>query len=732
MYVDDQMITQVDGGQILAWNYLWSYGCTYGTPYQTTNIGDGQAHLAPSEPGFSLGFLPAGPHAIRVGIWDCQNGGQAGQSDVYIVVRSPQRSTMSLPCGQLSTTLTMTQTYFPTNGNWTIVSGSGSLSSSTGVTVIATFPSGPAQTVIVRYNFFVPPCGFDYEEWNITVAAAEPTPARVKGAPSCVAVCDVTDVSIGVTGVTYGTWSLSSGTGGTIVSPNNVTTTVSSIAQGVSVFKFTPCQSTLFESVTVSVGASVDTPISAGSNMTLGCNVQSAILAAPATGGGQWTVDSGPAIISNPCSESSTVKFPPGSTSVLRWSKCPRTRFGQITIASTQSFGVSAGANQFLGCQASAQLNGSPVPPGMVGQWSYVSGYGVFFNPNDPFTSVSGISQNSTFQWTISAPGCATSSAQMTVTVTPRSFCTSSCTLTQVASDNFLSSCDPPVALTVKPVVDTTQPVTLTLQANFTALVVTSSVTLILQAPTINVANTLSVITGSTLQVSTGQVQVGGLVVNQGASMIVDQATVTTISGSADLEGQVTLSEKASLVLNGTVSMTPNTQVVFVPATTSVTRSTPLTFRSSASFAGVLIIRIPQITFPSPSRSSESARGTVQTTSQTYTVAQYSGYSSEFSSVSTQLTYNQSECDTATATPTYTSSSLSVTVTVQRQNGCGQPTSTGLSAGAIVGIVIGCVAFGVLVFILILVIVRKRELVKKQARFRQSTANLGAYNNADM
>ena len=101
-------------------------------------------------------------------------------------------------------------------------------------------------------------------------------------------------------------------------------------------------------------------------------------------------------------------------------------------------------------------------------------------------------------------------------------------------------------------------------------------------------------------------------------------------------------------------------------------------------------------------------------------VAQYGTFKGSFRKIQTNLI--SSQCfDFAEPQGVYSASSLSVAVGIARRDGLGcldvPYSGSGLSAGAIIGIVVGVLAFGV-IFVVILILHRKREIQNHAANLK--------------
>jgi hypothetical protein len=194
----------------------------------------------------------------------------------------------------------------------------------------------------------------------------------------------------------------------------------------------------------------------------------------------------------------------------------------------------------------------------------------------------------------------------------------------------------------------------------------------------------------------------------EATSTIVGNVGVTrsvTISGAVSIKG--------NLAANATVTMSPQASIAVSGATTFAQL---LVFKSGAAIAtGALVLpasSILHVVLAPHVNPTKKRDGAVVVTVATYAPLAVTG---TFSAVTAESDSVDSSCLLAQAD--HGSTTLSVTITLSTAPGCvpanvtttGPATDTGLSAGAIAGIVIGCVVAGALIAIGVVAISRCRK-----------------------
>ncbi len=213
-----------------------------------------------------------------------------------------------------------------------------------------------------------------------------------------------------------GTWTLISGSGN-FTDPNVFNTTVNNLAIGDNIFEWTisapGCPSSQSQ-VTITV---IPSPIAdAGVNQQL-CADNTTLAA---SGIGVWTISTGAGLFGNINDPNTTVtNLGFGLNSFIWTVTVPGCNSVQdvvdITVAAAASV-ADAGVNQQT-CGSSLNLN-ALAPVTGTGTWTLISGAGTFVDANSNNTLVNGLLLgDNIFEWTITAPGCPSTTDQVTITI---------------------------------------------------------------------------------------------------------------------------------------------------------------------------------------------------------------------------------------------------------------------------------------------------------------------------
>ena len=295
-------------------------------------------------------------------------------------------------------------------GVWTVVSGSGTITSSNSPTTTITGVTLGTSTTL---------------RWTVTNN-------------SCVATDDiiVTNVSNGLTsnaGVdqsqcnngsftmaannpasTTKTWSLISGTA-TITSTSTYNTTISGVPVGTSAtLRWTVSNGICSVSDDVILNNYQTTTANAGADQSL-CRIGNFTLAAnsPSVGTGAWTVigAANGSVITAPSSATSTVTgLNLGTSVILRWTvtngSCSST--DDVILTNVQNPLANAGLDQDQCNNSAFTVTGSDPAP-TSGLWTLVSGTATISTPSGRSTAVNvPVGTTSTLRWTITYNGCTT------------------------------------------------------------------------------------------------------------------------------------------------------------------------------------------------------------------------------------------------------------------------------------------------------------------------------------
>ncbi|MGZ6414808.1 MAG: beta strand repeat-containing protein, partial [Bacteroidia bacterium] len=389
--------------------------------------------------------------AVGTGLWTLVSGSgtittptspTSGVTALSVGANVFQWTISNAPCPSSSSTVTITGTAAPTvaaagpnqtvcgttatlagnspvigTGLWTLVSGSGTITTPTSPTSGITALGVGAN--VFQWTISNAPCPASTSTVTITGTAA-PT-ASIAGPNQT--VCSSSATFAGNTPVVgTGLWTLVSGAG-TITTPTSPTSTVTGLGAGANIFQWTisnaPCPSSSSTVTITNTGG--PTTAAAGPNQTV-CGTTATLAGnTPVVGTGLWTLVSGAGTITTPTSPTSGVTALGVGANVFQWTisnaPCPPST-STVTITGVAAPTVaSAGPNQTV-CGTTATLAGNNPAVG-TGLWTLVSGAGTITTPTSPTSGITalGVGAN-VFQWTISNAPCPSTSSTVTITGT--------------------------------------------------------------------------------------------------------------------------------------------------------------------------------------------------------------------------------------------------------------------------------------------------------------------------
>ncbi len=302
-------------------------------------------------------------------------------------------------------------------GLWTLVSGSGTITTPTSPTTAITGLGTGAN--VFQWEIDNLPCAPSTSQVTITSVAAP----NVAAAGPNQTICSTSSIFAG-NAVTIGTclWTLVSGAG-TITSPSSEFSAVTGLGAGANVFQWTisnaPCPASSSQVTLTNTGG--PTTSVAGPNQTV-CGANATMAGnVPVVGTGLWTLVSGTGTITTPASPTTTITGLGAGANVFQWEidnlPCPAST-SQVTITSVSAPTVAvAGPNQSI-CSTSSTFAGNAATIG-TGLWTLISGTGTITAPSSEISAVTGLGAGANvFQWTISNAPCPSSSSQVTITNT--------------------------------------------------------------------------------------------------------------------------------------------------------------------------------------------------------------------------------------------------------------------------------------------------------------------------
>lgn len=358
--------------------------------------------------------------------WNSRNGLCPTQSDEVIVTVVPAASAGSNQtlCGTTTTSLKGNEN---TTGNWTIVTPTQTTEVITPTTDYMADVTGLISGTTYTFKYTLTnadACASSKEStMTVTVLATPTAPQAGADQEQCITTATTTINLLGNTpSVGSGTWSRVSGSG-TITSANSAATTVTGVAPGISVFRWTVSNAgscAAIDDVVITVSRVVAK--SAGLDQTI-CGSSATLASDAASSGiGTWTQFSGPntAAFNSYISNTATVSNLINGSYVFRWTitdgDCTPT-YDEMTLnVNSAPTTPNAGADQSL-CNASqTSFEGNTIALG-TGTWSKVSGPTcTITSSNNPASTITGMAVGTyVFRWTASNGSCADLTDDVTI-----------------------------------------------------------------------------------------------------------------------------------------------------------------------------------------------------------------------------------------------------------------------------------------------------------------------------
>jgi hypothetical protein len=405
-----------------AWSIISGAGGTITTPSSATS-------------GFS-----GTPGVLYVLRWTISNPPCTATSDDVQIYFTPSTTTANAGPNQ---TICATSTFLAGNaatsgtGTWSIISGSGGVIA-TPSSESSQFSGNPNTTYTLRWTITNSPCPTSFDDVVITLTGAPTVAAAGADQIVCGSVTNLTG-NPATSGT--GTWTIVSGTGGSITAPGNATSAFSGTNGTTYTLRWTianlPCTETA-DDVVISF-TTPSTVANAGPNQMLCATSTTLAGNAPAVGSGSWSIVSGTGgSIANPSSPTSPFNLTAGVTYNLRWTitNPPCAASSDDVLIFTDNSAPT------ITCPANINSNGN------VGQCfatvNYTAPVGTD-NCSGPTTAqTAGLASGASF------PAGTTTN---TFTVTDAFGNTGSCSFTVSVTDNQIPTitCPPNVATTVAP-----------------------------------------------------------------------------------------------------------------------------------------------------------------------------------------------------------------------------------------------------------------------------------------
>ncbi|MBA3681967.1 MAG: gliding motility-associated C-terminal domain-containing protein, partial [Bacteroidetes bacterium] len=396
---------------------------TVGTGIWTLGSGNGTITSATSAT-TTLTNLGAG---VNVFDWTISNGSCASSVSSVTITVDPAPTIAAAGSNQtvcISSATALMAANIPAigTGSWTVISGSGTITSTT-----------LANTTITNLglgvNIFAWTISNNCSSSTATISVTVDQVPTIAVAGSNQTIC-ISTASTTLNGnsptVGTGIWTLASGSG-TITSPNTAITTVTNISSGTNVFDWTIANGSCapsVSSITITVNPA-PTIAAAGPNQTICISSSTALMAAnnAAIGTGSWSIVSGSGTVTTLNLETTTITNIGLGNNIFAWtifSGCGSTTSTvSIFVDQVPTIAV-AGSNQTLCISSpSTTLNGNGPSVG-TGVWSLASGSGTITSPNTAVTTVTNIGLGTNvFDWTITNGSCVPSVSSITITVDP-------------------------------------------------------------------------------------------------------------------------------------------------------------------------------------------------------------------------------------------------------------------------------------------------------------------------
>ncbi len=378
-----------------------------------------------SAPNATVNGLSIGVNILR---WSIDNGACGITTDqVTILVYDPNNPVANAGGDQqlctpnTSTTLSGSSLIIPAVGQWTLVSGAGTIAN----------PGSPSTAVsglavgenVFRWQVNNGACTNPITQDVVSIFIYDDAAAVANAGPDqeiCTPVASVTLVGNATVGSSIGTWTRISGTG-TIVSPNNPNTTVNALGVGLNVFEWSinngPCGTTT-DQVGIYVFDATNPVADAGPDQEICTPASTATLAGSSVifpASGTWTVITGGATVTNPSSPNSGVTGLAVGENIFEWTVLNGPCANPITSDQVSIFVfdennpvADAGPDQEL-CtpSTSTTMAGSSYIFPATGTWILTQGSGTIADPSDPNTAITDLAVGvNVFSWSVDNGPC--------------------------------------------------------------------------------------------------------------------------------------------------------------------------------------------------------------------------------------------------------------------------------------------------------------------------------------
>lgn len=379
-----------------------------------------------ASPTATVSGLSTGVNILR---WSINNGACGITSDVVtILVYDPNNpvanagNDQELCTPNTSTTLTGSNLILPAVGQWTLVSGSGTIANPTSPnTAVSGLTIGEN---VFRWQVNNGFCSNPITQDLVSIFVFDDNAPVANAGPDqeiCTPTMSVTLVGNAAVGSAIGNWVRLSGTG-SVTAPNDPNTTVTGLGVGVNVFRWTIDNGTCGETsdeVSIIVFDATNLAADAGADQEI-CTPASTVTLAgsalifPATG--SWSLVSGSGVVTDPNSPTSGVAGLAVGENIFEWSvsngPCANAQTSDqvsIFVFDETSPAAEAGPDQEL-CtpDTDTDLEASAVIFPATGIWTLTQGAGTIADATDPSTAVTDLAVGiNIFTWTVDGGPCA-------------------------------------------------------------------------------------------------------------------------------------------------------------------------------------------------------------------------------------------------------------------------------------------------------------------------------------
>ncbi len=302
--------------------------------------------------------------------------------------------------------------------SWSFIQGGGSIANNTLATTAVTLNMG---TNVLQWSIGNGgACPNSVATVTLVVVGVPSTANAGSNQTICISSPSTTLAALTPTGG-IGTWSFVTGSG-VITSVNSPTSTVTGLAAGLNVLRWTlssPCTGPNSSTMSIQVDAAPATA-TAGPSQTVCASTATAPLSA-ANATGTWSVLSGAGVITNSNTPTTSITGLITGTTILQWKTtngvCSSTSTMAIVVNNAPTTATTAGNQSLCISTPSTTLTGN-TPSSGTGIWSIVSGPGTVSTPTLATSTLTALTTGTTvLAWTISNNGCPPSVANMTVQV---------------------------------------------------------------------------------------------------------------------------------------------------------------------------------------------------------------------------------------------------------------------------------------------------------------------------